>query len=269
MSRALREPSRRPPRMIYVPPAPPPHVDEPLLPQAAASPKDAMVSVVMTSYNRPKFVKEAIQSVLDQTYEDFELLVMDDGSNEDTLEAIDSFDDYRIVKVFLGRRELEGARYCHSINEGIEFASGSFITYLTDDDLYLPRRLEVMTKALLDDPKKWVVYGKQFVRFYDAEMKMTEEKVRSTIGVTRDMLRITGNLDHNSFMHRAECFNTLRKPYWPTHAWWAGDVRFWETLVPQWNFYPIEEVLDVHRFHENGIMNRMEKGKSPIYTQEI
>src|ERR1019366_7418690 len=144
MNRPLRAPSRRPPRMVYIPPVPPPHVDEALLLQAAASPKNTMVSVIITSYNRPSFVKEAIQSVLDQTYEDFELLVMDDGSNEETFEAIDSFDDYRIVKVFLGRRELEGARYCHSINEGIEFASGSFITYLTDDDMYLPRRLEVM-----------------------------------------------------------------------------------------------------------------------------
>src|ERR1017187_4585974 len=124
MNRALRAPSRRPPRMVYIPSASPPHVDEPLLPQTASSSKDAMVSVIMTSYNRPVFVKEAIQSVLDQTYEDFELIVVDDGSSQETVAAIDSFDDYRLVKVLLKRRELEGARYCHSINEGLEFASG-------------------------------------------------------------------------------------------------------------------------------------------------
>src|ERR1017187_1940494 len=106
------------------------------------------VSVIMTSYNRPRLLRDAIDSMLDQTYEDFELIVADDGSSPATLASINNYTDPRIVKLFLGRRELDGARYCHSINAALDVATGDLISYLTDDDFYLPRRLEVMVKEL-------------------------------------------------------------------------------------------------------------------------
>jgi spore maturation protein CgeD len=266
-----RRPERPSPNLVRV-------VEAPLLgPQFACTPKNNMVSVIMTSYNRPTLVKEAIQSVLDQTYEDFELIVVDDGSSQETVEAIDSFDDYRIVKVFFGRRELEGARYCHSINEGLEIASGGFISYLTDDDLYRPRRLEVMTAELLRDPQKWVVYGQQLVQFLDEDKKLVTEYVRDMLGITRDMSLIAGTIDHNSFMHRADCLRWLDKPYWPTHNWAAGDKEFLSRLTQRWNLHPVRvnrpghrlvEILDVHREHPNGVGINLQLGKPPIYIEE-
>src|ERR1035437_58869 len=270
--RPLNRVERRPMRVVAEP------VEKPLLgPQFAPVPENRMVSVIMTSYNRPVFVKEAIQSVLDQTYEDFELIVVDDGSSQETVAAIDSFDEYRLVKVLLKRRELEGARYCHSINEGLEFASGGLISYLTDDDLYLPRRLEVMVDALVNDPQKWVVYGQQMVQFLDANKKLETAYVREMFGVTRDMGLISGNIDHNSFMHRAECLRWLDRPYWPTHNWAAGDKEFLSRLTQRWNLHPVRvnrpghrlvEILDVHREHPNGVGINLQLGKPPIYKEE-
>jgi glycosyltransferase involved in cell wall biosynthesis len=279
LSRELRyrRPDREKPYAV-------PHVEShpievPLLgPQYAPIPANNKVSVIMTSYNRPVFVKQAIQSVLNQTYKDFELIVVDDGSSQETTEAIDSFNDYRIVKVFRKRMELQGARYCHSINRGLEFASGGFISYLTDDDLYRPHRLEVMVEVFTKDPQKWAIYSQQLVQFLDENMKIVNEYARDMFGVTRDMSIIAGAIDHNSLMHRAECFKYLDKPYWPTHNWAAGDQEFVKKIIQHWDLHPIRvgraghrliEVLDVHREHPNGVGMNLQLNKSPIYTEEV
>ena len=236
------------------------------------------VSVIMTSYNRPRLLRDAIDSMLDQTYEDFELIVADDGSSPATLASINNYTDPRIVKLFLGRRELDGARYCHSINAALDVATGGLISYLTDDDFYLPRRLEVMVKELALYPDKFIVYGRQIHQFLDVNMQVLREYVRPgpedpTLGrvtgvVTRDMKLLYGHMDQNSVMHRASCLERLTKPYWPTHNWGAGDAEFWKRLIPYWDFYPIDEVLDVHREHPNGANNKSNSNRPHVYVED-
>lgn len=234
----------------------------------AESPKitTGKVSVILTSYNRPGLIREAISSVLSQTYTNYELIVVDDGSNQETIDSVKSFVDSRIVPLFLGRRELSGARYCHSINSALEVSTGDFITHLADDDLYLPSRLDRMVKVFMEQPQVWITYGQQSVQSFDAVMQKTKEEIRPLVGITR---KPQGAVDQHSFMYRRACLNYFSKPYWPTGDWWAGDIAFFNRLVRYWDFYPISEVLDVHRFHPNGIQSRIMAGKNPVYEAEV
>jgi glycosyltransferase involved in cell wall biosynthesis len=97
------------------------------------------VSVVMSAYNAGLFVAEAVQSILKQTYRDFECIVIDDGSTDDTLAILRAYagrdDRLRVIS-----RENRGL--IASLNEGIALARGEFIARMDADDIALPRRLE-------------------------------------------------------------------------------------------------------------------------------
>ena len=101
----------------------------------AGTPK---VSVVMASYNHEAFVREAIGSVLNQSYQDFELVITDDGSADGTVKAIQSVSDPRIrLNVF---KENQGA--CAAVNDALARARGDYIAVLNSDDYFLPGKLE-------------------------------------------------------------------------------------------------------------------------------
>ncbi len=97
----------------------------------------ALVSVLMPAYNAEKFIAEAIQSILDQDYSDWELLILNDASNDDTSTIIHSFSDRRI-KLFSNEKN-EG--YLRSCNRLFELAKGDFITFLDADDACPENRL--------------------------------------------------------------------------------------------------------------------------------
>ncbi|HEV8715044.1 MAG TPA: glycosyltransferase [Candidatus Binatia bacterium] len=92
------------------------------------------VSVIIPTYNRRDFVREAIASVLAQTYDDFELLVVDDGSNDNTAAVVQEFDGVRYV--FQPNRGVSAAR-----NRGVALSNGEFLAFLDADDLWQPRKL--------------------------------------------------------------------------------------------------------------------------------
>lgn len=102
------------------------------------------VSVVMASYNHERFVAETIQSVLDQTYQDFEFIITDDGSADQTVDIIKRFDDPRI-KLFCFPQN-HGA--CRTINNCINEAKGEYIAVINSDDAWFPNKLEKQVKFL-------------------------------------------------------------------------------------------------------------------------
>lgn len=95
------------------------------------------VSVIIPTYNRASVLPRAIDSVLDQTFEDFELFVVDDGSTDGTLTVLDSYDDERLRVITHGTNR--GANVAR--NTGIEHANGEFIAFLDSDDAWHPEKL--------------------------------------------------------------------------------------------------------------------------------
>ena len=113
-----------------------------------------LISVIIPVYNGEKTIKETIGSVLQQTFADFELIAIDDGSQDKTLEIISSIEDSRI-KVFSYPNAGLGA----SRNRGISLAVGEYISFLDADDVWTPDKLEAQLKALEENPLAAVAYS--------------------------------------------------------------------------------------------------------------
>jgi glycosyltransferase involved in cell wall biosynthesis len=114
-------------------------------------------SVVIPVYNRAEALKNALQSVLAQTCQDFEIVVVDDGSNDDPAHSAEAMGDARIRFLHQDNRGGGAAR-----NAGIDAARGHFIAFLESDDRFLPHHLERM-RQLLDGSTNLVGYAKMIV----------------------------------------------------------------------------------------------------------
>src|SRR3989442_13154067 len=105
------------------------------------------VSVVIPSYNHAQFVGAAIDSVLAQTLSDFELIIIDDGSKDDSVETIQRrLSQLNDDRVRLVARENRGL--CRTLNEGLLMARGRYFAYLGSDDLWEPTKLEKQVDLL-------------------------------------------------------------------------------------------------------------------------
>ncbi len=113
------------------------------------------VSVIIPTYNRAHVLKRAIQSVLDQTYPHFELIIVDDGSEDNTEETVKAFRDQRIIYIRHDRNHGGSA----ARNTAIKSVRGKYIGLLDDDDEWLPEKLEKQLKKFGELPSDFgVVY---------------------------------------------------------------------------------------------------------------
>jgi predicted HAD superfamily hydrolase/glycosyltransferase involved in cell wall biosynthesis len=110
------------------------------------------ISVIMPAYNHEKFIGEAIRSVLAQTFEDFELIIINDGSTDRTEAVIKQFDDPRIL---FYSQENRGSSCAH--NRGLQIARGEFISIINSDDIYHQERLEILYKEAKNNKLKLVI----------------------------------------------------------------------------------------------------------------
>jgi glycosyltransferase involved in cell wall biosynthesis len=105
-------------------------------------------SIIIPTYNRSEKVRQVIQSILCQTFSDFEVLIMDDGSNDNTCKVVEGFKDPRIHYCWA---ENSGGPATPR-NRGIETARGEWICFLDADDLWYPNKLEIVAKAIAANP---------------------------------------------------------------------------------------------------------------------
>lgn len=99
---------------------------------------DGLVSIIMPSWNTDKFIAETIQSVIDQTYTNWELIIVDDCSSDNTNQIVASFEDKRIK--YLHNEKNLGAALTR--NKALREAKGEWIAFLDSDDLWMPEKLE-------------------------------------------------------------------------------------------------------------------------------
>ncbi|MBI2608792.1 MAG: glycosyltransferase [Deltaproteobacteria bacterium] len=98
------------------------------------------VSIIIPTHNRALFVKEAIQSILCQTFQDFELIVVDDGSHDHTFETLHTFKD-KMIYHYQKNKGVSAAR-----NKGISLAKGDWVCFLDSDDLWTKEKLQIQLK---------------------------------------------------------------------------------------------------------------------------
>lgn len=117
--------------------------------------KDMMVSIIIRTFNRAHSIIQAINSVLAQSYSDFEILVVDDGSTDDTAQIVESLADPRIRLLRHESNRGVGA----ACNTGIAAAKGEFVAWLDSDDVWLPEKLDLQVRFLQQHPEVDAVFS--------------------------------------------------------------------------------------------------------------
>ena len=114
------------------------------------------ISVIVPTYNRKNMLLSAIRSVLNQTYKDFEIIVIDDASSDGTRRAMNGIENERLRYIRHEENRGQSAAY----NTGIKASEGTYIAFLNDDDEYVPNKLERQLKVLENSrPEVGLVYS--------------------------------------------------------------------------------------------------------------
>jgi len=126
--------------------------------------REIKISVVITTHNRATLLTNAINSVLNQTFKDFEMLIIDDASKDNTEEVVKTFTDGRIRYIKILPEDSKEGNYAR--NFGIKEAKGEFIAFLDDDDEWLPEKLEKQIEVFEKNEKIGLVYT-GYIYIYD------------------------------------------------------------------------------------------------------
>ncbi len=126
-----------------------------------------LITVVIPTYNRANLIKDAIKTVFSQTYQKFEIIIVDDGSEDNTSEVIKNLTDERIKYIYQKNSGVSSAR-----NNGIKNAKGEYIAFLDSDDLWHPQKLEKQLSVLENNPNiglvtsssKYITFEKKFIK---------------------------------------------------------------------------------------------------------
>lgn len=227
------------------------------------------ISVVTASYNYHDYIKEAVQSVLDQTYQDWELIIVDDCSTDNSVEVIKSFKDDRI-KLFVNEKNL-GLK--ETVKRGIENAAGDWIVFLESDDTLMPDNIEKKVEIA----KKYTDIN---LIFNDCEFFGDENKVRDfniALGKTRAVLRrktYPNKMFYNFYLSNkiftfssvmAKRKDLMKMSFNPPMDclldWWL-----WVQMAYLGKFYYIPELLTGWRLHTDSYIYKS-KHNSPKQLQ--
>lgn len=205
-----------------------------------------IISVIMPVYNGEKYLHIAIESILNQSYDNFELIIFNDNSTDTSKEIILSYstNDSRIV--FVDKQKNVGPATLR--NEGIDISKGEFIALLDADDIAMPTRLEKQLKIMQANPKIGVC-GSWFTNFgQDVKTKVVKHpEFHDKIKVS---FLIDCTIGNSTSFFRKNILEGVRynNEYVPVE-----DFYFWSQLIIKTQFYIIQESLVNYRIHENNI----------------
>lgn len=224
------------------------------------------VSVIMPVYNVEQYVKFAINSVLNQTYKDFELIIVDDGSTDSSLKICRSFRDPRIRIISQSNRGLAGAR-----NSGIRASEGQYIAFIDSDDLWAKTKLEHHVYHLDHNTKVGVSYshsalineaGKYLGLIQSAKTRNIDFKdiiCRNPIGNGSSPIIRRSVLEESSFRRFRK--GILERWYFDESLKQSEDLEYWLRIAvnsPQ-IFEGINKPLTYYRINDSGLSANLEK----------
>lgn len=212
-------------------------------------------SIILPTYNRAIFISKAIESVLAQTYTNWELIIIDDGSTDNTQETLNQFKDERIFYYYQENQERSTAR-----NNGIEKATGDYICFLDSDDYYLPQKLQAHHDAIENNGFKNAVYYEGII-FEDAE---TLKRTKIELPLQLENENIYEFLIQNPLgsMQLSIPSSVLAKERFNSEIKIGEDVELWMRLAKSIIFIPIYDTYySVAIEHQNRSINNLEIAK--------
>ena len=205
------------------------------------------VSVIIPTYNRAEFLHLAITSVLNQTFQDFEIIVVDDASEDHTYEVVSNFRDKRIKYI----RHEANKRVAAARNTGVLHASGDYIAFLDDDDEWLSQKLQMQVALLEDSP---LIVGGVYTGFVTTDrstgqaISQVTPKIRGDI--YNDLLR-GGNFvgTASTIFLRRQCFD--RVGFFDENIEFGEEYDLLVRISKEFYFECIPECLVRYWAHEN------------------
>jgi spore maturation protein CgeD len=230
------------------------------------------VSIILTSYNNSKYLRRAIESVINQTYDNFELIIADDNSSEkEVIDIIQEYVGHKNIQFFNSNIKeedrLKTARYATQINTAVRlFCTGEYLMYLADDDYFYPTMLEKIM-SYVDITGHDVVFCAQHVKDINDNIDGGGIDGRGIRFFMEPLSRGADKLDHNQVMTSRAAFDAVDG--WNDEAWcWSGaDSAFYDRLENAgYIFHPINtsEPLQAKMYRENSVQWNMTNGLSPV-----
>lgn len=197
-------------------------------------------SIIIPTYNREKFIQKAIESVLYQSFNDWELIIIDDGSTDNTKLIIERYDTHNIHYFYYENQGRSIAR-----NHGIDRSRGAFICFLDSDDYYLENHLQTLYNHIEENRFKECMYytgasyqrgsQKNKIPFYDKSFPAIENLIKQPLMINSVCLK-RNILEEERF---PEDYNT-----------WE-DMHLWFRILVKFPFIQIEEYTTVVRNHSS------------------
>lgn len=214
-----------------------------------------LVSVIMATYKRPAYLKSAIESVLRQTYDNFEAVVVDDGSGDETPDVVAAFNDPRLHYVNPGHQGVLG----RILNYGISKSRGELIGFCDDDDAWLETKLEKQVAYFKEHPKCGLLYAN--VKFFDGDGALIlNERGEPLTGfdINRppdkdhfEELLIRNYMYKPSILMRRDCFEKAGR--FDDNNHFTDDYELWVRIGRTCEISGLSEPLALYRIHANNM----------------
>ena len=209
---------------------------------------EPMVTVLMSVYNGEKFLKEAMDSILTQTFTDFEFLIINDGSTDNSVKIIESYNDSRIRLI----NNEKNLKLIASLNKGISLARGKYIARMDCDDISSPTRLEKEVN-FLEDSLEYGLVGTFYTVIDGAGKEQYNKSYPSNNDLIKLFLSLNCPLAHGSIMGRTELF---RQNLYGSEEYSAvEDYELWTRMAKVTKIHNIPEYLFKYRIYGESFSN--------------
>lgn len=201
---------------------------------------DPIVTVLMSVYNGEQYLNEAIDSILKQCFTDFEFIIVDGGSNDRSIQIIDSYSDLRIRLIVPKESRL---RLAESLNIGLDLARGKYIARMDADDVSLPERLQTQVE-FMEKNKEIGICGTWVQTMGNRDGHIVEFPVTSD--EIKGQMLFTCGFCHPSVMFR-KAFLDIKNFRYSERCREAEDYEFWVRLSSETEYANIPKVLVKYR----------------------
>jgi glycosyltransferase involved in cell wall biosynthesis len=206
------------------------------------------VSVVIPAYNAEKYLAETIRSVLDQTYNSYEVIVVDDGSSDGTLEVARSFEP-RIKALAKSNGGPASAR-----NLAIRNSRGAYIAFLDSDDLWTPDKLERQIALLENNPAVGLTYSEALMFTEDKGERKVGERIGFTLNPSFRSLLFGDYIPNSTVMIRRACVDKVGLLNESRELIGVEDYEYWMRVAKHFKMVGIPRPLAHYRIREGNLM---------------
>lgn len=223
------------------------------------------VSVIIPTYNRARFIKEALDSAIKQTYKDIEIIVVDDGSIDDTKDILSQYIKKYPDRVMYFYQKNKGVSYARNL--GIRKARGEYIAFLDSDDIWLQNKLEEQIREI----KKNIEYGLvcSYVEMIDESGAEIFKILPGSYGSNIKDVFLNDIIITPTVLTKKSCL--LEVGGFNEQLIVGEDYDLWLRIVTKYKFFMIPEILARVRRHKNRLSESVElqyKNHLKIYIKE-